>query len=203
MTTLVIGRGELKAASRFMAVGDIRYYLNGVLLESSNITTRIAATNGHAMFCGRYVGEGTNDGAFYGIVPANAIKTITAWKGKKLEHVPVIFTFAQDPCANENRAQWLDNVCIFRCVDGKFPDYARVIPPKGLIEEPAYYDAKYMMACSNASQDLGGSEYYAFKQHGVGGSGVAVFNDDCFALVMPVRERLADMNDVEWARTKI
>ena len=202
MQTVVIGRAELKAVSRFMAMNDTRYYLNGVLLESSSKHTRVAATNGHAMLIARYVGEGTNDGNFKGIVPDTAIKTVNAWKGKKMDHVPVIFTFPSDPCAGECRAQWLDNICVFRCIDGKFPDYSKVIP-KGMSQEPTTYDAKYLMSCSNASQDLGGSEYFAFRQHGVSGAGVAVFNDDCFALVMPVRERISDMNDVEWALTEI
>jgi len=46
-----ISRNKLKAAAYFSARDDIRYYLNGILIESTPMQTRIVATDGHALFC--------------------------------------------------------------------------------------------------------------------------------------------------------
>ena len=46
---ITIDRNALKAVSRFAAIKDIRYYLQGVLIESTPLQTRLAATDGHTL----------------------------------------------------------------------------------------------------------------------------------------------------------
>ena len=80
MATVNIYRTKLKAASRFMAVQDIRFCLNGLLIESNELQSRIVATDGHTLFAGYDDAKGDNVGSFAGIMPADTVKAILSWK---------------------------------------------------------------------------------------------------------------------------
>lgn len=80
MATIHVYRNKLKAAARFMAVQDIRFYLNGLLIESNPMQSRIVATDGHTLFASRDDAKGDNAGAFVGIMPADTVKAILSWK---------------------------------------------------------------------------------------------------------------------------
>jgi DNA polymerase-3 subunit beta len=204
MATVNIYRTKLKAASRFMAVQDIRFYLNGVLIESNDIQTRIVATDGHTLFAGYDDAKGDNVGSFAGIMPADTVKAILSWKApyKSANDMPVIITTCDDP-AGEHRAEWCGNVCIFRLIDGKFPDYTRVVPTD-VNGAPAFYQPEYLLRCSKAAIDLNTNAkgFFDFKQGG-DGSGIAVFSPQSFAVIMPIRNTVADVADVAWARAPL
>jgi len=201
MATINIYRNKLKAAARFMAVQDIRYYLNGLLIESNDVQTRIVATDGHTLFASRDDAKGDNVGAFVGIIGADTVKTILAWKAphKSANDVPVVITTADD-LAGEHRAAWCGNVCVFRLIDGKFPDYMRVVPTD-VSGAPAFYQPEYLVRCSKAAIDMNTNKlgHFDFKQGG-DGSGIAVFSSESFALIMPIRSTVADPADIAWAR---
>ena len=127
MATIHISRNKLKAAAIFAASKDVRYYLCGILIESTPLQTRIVATDGHAMFCAKDDAKDDNAGAFTGIVPNDTIKQILAWKAPYKTETPVIFTTNDDP-AGEHRAEWAGNTAVFKLIDAKFPEYARVVP---------------------------------------------------------------------------
>ena len=178
MATIHISRNKLKAAAYFSGVKDIRYYLNGILIESTPMQTRIVATDGHALFCAKDDAKGDNVDTFTGIVPNDTIKQILAWKApyKSAADLPVVITTAAD----EQRAEWCGNTAVFKLLDGKFPEYARVVP---------------------TAEALGTNKFghFAFKQGGEG-SAIAVFSTESFAVVMPMRGEKADVADVAWAR---
>ena len=201
MATINIYRNKLKAAARFMAVQDIRYYLNGVLIESNPMQSRIVATDGHTMFCGRDDAKGDNAGAFVGIIGSDTVKAILAWKAayKSANDVPVVITTSDD-LAGEHRAEWCGNVCVFKLIDGKFPDYMRVVPEK-VSGEPAFYQPEYLVRCSKAAVDMNTNKlgHFDFKQGG-DGSGIAVFSSEAFAVIMPIRNTVADPALIAWAR---
>jgi len=201
MATINVYRNKLKAASRFMAVQDIRYYLNGVLIESNEMQSRIVATDGHTLFASRDDAKGDNAGSFAGIIGADTVKAILAWKApyKSANDVPVVITTADDP-AGEHRAAWAGNICVFRLIDGKFPDYMRVVPEK-VSGEPAFYQPEYLVRCSKAAIDMNTNKlgHFDFKQGG-DGSGIAVFSSEAFAVIMPIRNTVADPALIAWAR---
>ena len=201
MATVNVYRNKLKAAARFMAVQDIRFYLNGVLIESNPVQTRIVATDGHTLFASRDDAKGDNAGTFTGIMPADTVKAILSWKApyKSANDTPVILTTADD-LAGEHRAEWCGNVCVFRLIDGKFPDYARVVPEK-VSGEPAFYQPEYLLRCSKAAIDMNTNKlgHFDFKQGG-DGSGIAVFSSEAFAVIMPIRNTVADPALIAWAR---
>lgn len=204
MATVNLYRTKLKAASRFMAVQDIRYYLNGLLIESNDIQTRIVATDGHTMFCGYDDAKGDNVGSFAGILPADTVKQILAWKApyKSAADMPVVLTTCDDP-AGEHRAEWCGNVVIFRLIEDKFPDYTRVIPVT-IDAGISFFQPEYLLRCTKAAQDLNTSAkgFFAFKC-AQDGTGIAVFSPQSFAVIMPIKTDVADVADTAWARAKL
>jgi DNA polymerase-3 subunit beta len=201
MATINVYRNKLKAAARFMAVQDIRYYLNGLLIESNEMQSRIVSTDGHTLFASRDDAKGDNAGSFTGIIGADTVKTILSWKAayKSANDTPVVITTADDP-AGEHRAAWCGNVCVFRLIDGKFPDYMRVVPTD-VNGAPAFYQPEYLLRCSKAAIDMNTSAkgFFDFKQGG-DGSGIAVFSSEAFAVIMPIRSTVADPALIAWAR---
>lgn len=204
MATVNLYRAKLKAASRFMAVQDIRFYLNGVLIESNDLQTRIVATDGHTLFAGFDDAKGDNVGSFAGIMPSDTVKQILAWKApfKSANDAPVVLTTPDDP-AGEHRAEWCGNVVIFRLVDGKFPDYARVVPAT-IDAGISFFQPEYLLRCTKAAQDLNTSAkgFFAFKC-AQDGTGIAVFSPQSFAVIMPIKTTVADVADVAWARAPL
>jgi DNA polymerase-3 subunit beta len=204
MATVNIYRTKLKAASRFMAVQDIRYYLNGLLIESNELQSRIVATDGHTLFAGYDDAKGDNVGSFAGIMPADTVKAILSWKAphKSANDMPVVVTTSDDP-AGEHRAAWCGNVCIFRLIEGKFPDYARVVPAT-IDAGISFFQPDYLLRCTKAAQDLNTSAkgFFAFKC-AQDGTGIAVFSPQSFAVIMPIKTTVADVADVAWARAPL
>jgi DNA polymerase-3 subunit beta len=204
MATVNLYRTKLKAASRFMALQDIRFYLNGVLIESNDIQTRIVATDGHTLFAGYDDAKGDNIGSFAGIMPADTVKQILAWKAnyKTANDMPVVVTTSDDPCG-EHRAEWCGHICVFRTIEGKFPDYTRVIP-QSVSGLAGNYNPDYLARCKAAGIDLGNSKLYGINltQNG-DGPALVTFSPQAFAVIMPMRGEPGDIGAAEWARAKL
>ena len=193
-----ISRDKLKAAALFAATKDVRYYLCGVLIESTPLQTRIVATDGHALFVAKDDAKDDNEGTFTGIMPNDTVKQILSWKGP-YKNSPVIITTGEE----EHRAEWGGNTAVFKLLDGTFPTYARVVPEK-VSGDAAHIDPELLMKCKTAAKTLGTSAkgYFAFQQGG-DGSAIAVFSSEAFAVVMPMRGVTADVADVAWAREAV
>ena len=198
MAKIYISRNKLKAAAYFSAVKDIRFYLNGILIESTPMQTRVCATDGHALFCAKDDAKDDNDGTFTGIVPNDTIKQVLAWKApyKSAADLPVVITTGEE----EHRAEWAGNTAVFKLIDAKFPEYARVVPAE-VSGEASHFNPELLMKCKKAVEALGTNKFghFAFKQGG-DGSAIAVFSSEAFAVVMPMRGDKADVADVAWAR---
>ena len=198
MAIIHISRSKLKAAAYFSGVKDIRFYLNGILIESTPMQTRVCATDGHALFCAKDDAKDDNAGTFTGIVPNDTIKQILAWKApyKGAADLPVVITTAAD----EQRAEWCGNTAVFKLLDGKFPEYARVVPAD-VSGEASHFNPELLIRCKKVAEALGTSSkgFYAFKQGG-DNSAIAVFSSEAFAVIMPMRGEKADVADVAWAR---
>jgi DNA polymerase III subunit beta len=204
MATVNIYRTKLKAASRFMAIQDVRIGLTGVLIESNDVQTRIVATDGHTMFCGYDDAKGDNVGSFAGILPADTVKAILAWKAnyKTANDIPVVVTTSDDPCG-EHRAEWCGNVCIFRVVEWRYPDYTRVIP-QSVSGLAGNYNPDYLARAKAAAVDLGMSKTYGINLTQNGDKPALVtFSAQAFAVIMPMRGEPGDIGAAEWARAKI
>lgn len=104
-----------------MAQQDIRYYLNGVLFVIDGMNLRLVATDGH-----RLAFTSTKLSKEYPkqevILPRKAINELIKLLGDGEEEVAINFS--------ENQAQifFSKTTMITKLIDGKFPDYERVIP---------------------------------------------------------------------------
>jgi DNA polymerase III subunit beta len=104
-----------------MAQQDIRYYLNGMLLVVEGTTVRAVATDGHRLaLC-----EVDKDGAsskIEAIIPRKTILELSRLLPDTDETVRV------QVAANQVKLAFGDIELISKLVEGKFPDYHRVVP---------------------------------------------------------------------------
>jgi DNA polymerase-3 subunit beta len=107
-----------------MAQQDVRFYLNGLLLEVSDNKICTVATDGHRLaYC-----ESEQD-----VHPEKVLQVILPRKG--VTELAKVLEDNQDPVTIElssNHARIVHPSITFttKLVDGKFPDYKRVIPPE-------------------------------------------------------------------------
>ncbi len=128
---------ELKQIVRLtefaMAQQDIRYYLNGVLFVLENDTLIAVATDGHRMS----YASAKLEGAFQKqevIVPRKTILEISKLLQDNDDPVNV------EILGNQVRFAFANIELVSKVIDGKFPDYSRVIPtghPKNIPIERA------------------------------------------------------------------
>jgi DNA polymerase-3 subunit beta len=114
-------RGLLKLAEFAMAQQDIRYYLNGMLLVIDKGTLQAVATDGHRLSYASIAVPG-NYSRQEVILPRKTVLEL----GKLLEDVDAELTI--DVLANQVRFRFSNIELVSKVVDGKFPDYNRVIP---------------------------------------------------------------------------
>ena len=194
----VIYRNALKAASRFQAVKDTRFYLCGVLLESSPLESRMVATDGHILIVTKCHAKDDNEGIFSGIIPSDVVKIMLSWKAPKYASDSAITISGDGP---EYRAEWCGNVALFKLVDGKFPDYARVIPDK-TTGETAFYDADLLVRVKRASEDMGNTKGLFFINYNGNNGGLIRINSETVAVIMPMpKDGIADAGiETGWSR---
>ncbi len=105
-----------------MAVQDIRYYLNGMLLSVSGGMLTVAATDGHRLAKDAIPMPLQDPAELDVILPRKAVVELVKLLGDNLDPVEVHMSAAQvvfKQAGFELRS---------KVVDGKFPDYQRVIP---------------------------------------------------------------------------
>ena len=105
-----------------MAQQDVRYYLNGLLLEISKGSVRSVATDGHRLALCGYECD---------VSPADTIQLIVPRKGimelaKLLEDTDRLVEVQVG--SNHIKISLNDFIFTSKLIDGRFPDYDRVIP---------------------------------------------------------------------------
>ncbi|MEI7841412.1 MAG: DNA polymerase III subunit beta [Gallionellaceae bacterium] len=124
-TKIVLKQGLLKKLLALvqyaMAQQDIRYYLNGVLLVIENNTIRLIATDGHRL---AYVSSTIeNEGPKQEVILSR----------KTVNELSKLLSNNDDPielelAEKQVRITFAEIVLTSKVIDGKFPDYERVIP---------------------------------------------------------------------------
>ncbi len=108
-----------------MAQQDVRYYLNGMLLEVSHNCLRAVATDGHRLAMCYTDGDINQLEKHQVIVPRKGILELARLLTDGGESVHITLG------ASHIRAKTGDFMFTSKLVDGKFPDYERVIPKGG------------------------------------------------------------------------
>jgi len=104
-----------------MAQQDIRYYLNGLLLVLDGGQVRVVATDGHRLgYAARPLGQPQEKREV--ILPRKAVLELGKLLGEGDEPVAI------ELYASQVRFAFGSVVLTTKVIDGKFPDYTRVIP---------------------------------------------------------------------------
>ncbi|MES9846588.1 MAG: DNA polymerase III subunit beta [Candidatus Sedimenticola sp. PURPLELP] len=105
-----------------MAQQDVRYYLNGMLMEISSGMIRAVATDGHRLALSEAVCEIESGVDIQVILPRKAVLELGRLLEDSDENVEI------DISSNHIRLKMGDTSFTSKLIDGKFPDYQRVIP---------------------------------------------------------------------------
>ena len=128
-TELTVAPGDLRRlldqTSFAMAQQDVRYYLNGLLLEVTDSHIRSVATDGHRLAMCTLPG---------GAAGADRVQAIVPRKG--VVELGRLLTDAEDTVElslgnNYLRAKHAGYTLTTKLVEGQFPDYIKVIPKAG------------------------------------------------------------------------
>lgn len=108
-----------------MANQDVRYYLNGMSIESEGNEIRSVATDGHRLAICKISNESLSLPARQVIVPRKGILEIIRLLDPVDEEIQVYL--------GSNHIRIIDSEFSFtsKLVDGRFPDYRRVLPRNG------------------------------------------------------------------------
>jgi len=118
-------RRLIERTSFAMAQQDVRYYLNGMLLEMSGGMLRAVATDGHRLaMCAMQAGIEHSD-CHQVIVPRKGILELARLLTEQDAEVTIVLG------QHHIRATTGEFTFTSKLVDGKFPDYERVLPRGG------------------------------------------------------------------------
>lgn len=105
-----------------MAQQDVRYYLNGLLMVTEGSTVKVVATDSHRLaFCETEL-EGTHLAHHEVIIPRKTVIELQRLLSDSDDPV------SADVAGNQLRLRFGDVELLTKLVEGKFPDYQRVIP---------------------------------------------------------------------------
>ena len=122
---ITVTQGELKKllllVQYAMAQQDIRYYLNGLLLVKEGNNLKAVATDGHRLGFALLPLKTTQEKKEI-ILPRKAVIELTKQLNESEDPVTI------ELLKNQIRFTFSNVVLVSKLVDGKFPDYNRVIP---------------------------------------------------------------------------
>jgi DNA polymerase-3 subunit beta len=118
----VILKQLFQMVSYAMAVQDVRYYLNGLLMVTEGDLVRVVATDGHRLACCETRIEGAAMPRQEVIIPRKSVIELQRLLGDGNEPVSL------DIAERQIRLRFDQIEFVSKLVDGKFPDYQRVIP---------------------------------------------------------------------------
>ncbi|MDX8385772.1 MAG: DNA polymerase III subunit beta [Gallionella sp.] len=123
--TIILHQGAFKkllqSVQYSMAQQDVRYYLNGVLLIIEGSELKVVATDGHRLAYNSGAIEGEHEKQEI-ILPRKAVIELCKLLGEGEETVELEFS------AQQVKASFSGITMVSKVIDGKFPDYERVIP---------------------------------------------------------------------------
>ena len=177
MQSITININTLKAALLSSAKNDTRYYLNGVLLDKAGF---VVATNGHCIFVQKQDFTLSED-----IILPNEMLASTLKLANKKDT-----TLQLDI---EGPAIKMLGIT-FPSIDGKYPDWRRLIPTTAPSGERGYFMPDYLALGNKILAQACGKVGSPYHIHHNGDSiGSAYGRDGAYFGVMPVRNPDSDL----------
>lgn len=126
LNRITLKQGELRALLQkvqyAMANQDIRYYLNGLYLVSESGLLKLVATDGHRLAYIETSSNSSNEQRCEAIIPRKTVLELGKQLADNEEPVHI------DICSNQIRFQFGSIDLVSKVIEGKFPDYNRVLP---------------------------------------------------------------------------
>lgn len=181
-----IKANELAALLQIAAKNDVRYYLNGILLEAKGYAV---ATNGHMLLALKC---GAEPGAVDVIMERDQVEQIIKMTPKDRE-----VTIKID--GEYLTAEWGGQRSSYKALDGKFPEWRRIIPRTFEAETPGNFNPELLIAFTKVTKLLNSNRTSLIPtliQQGPQKSAVVVNLDygNAIGIVMPVRCDKLDAN---------
>lgn len=191
---MIISARYLKASLLFAGKNDIRYYINGVMLEVRNSNVRLVATDGCILSvfnCGYE--SGMPDMEF--TIPRTVIEQLKLKDG----HVEIT---SHDKIINIT----YNNVTTQTApIDGKFPDYRSILPCDPMSGLNAQFNTSYLADLDKAWKILNPKSKFSSAYVVHNGQGAAIIDLNCVdftGVIMPLRHhsiRAVPQTIPDWA----
>lgn len=202
-----IDHSVIKALLKLAPKQDVRYYLNGVLIDVRQNDITLVATNGHAMLtvplpADAVEGERTIGQYIVGRDVLEAVKPIKAGRTTLpivIDIIPGAVT--PDPDRPGVTLKAPDTVAVTgattdtaKLIDGRYPDWRRVMPAQASLEV-AQFDPALVSLFGDVRELLAGAskEKPVIHHNGQAGALVSGLGRDALGVLMPVRVDAADM----------
>lgn len=129
LSRLALPQGVLRAGilkTQFaMAQQDVRYYLNGMLMELGGQSVHLVATDGHRLALCRLPSPKESKKDHSVIIPRKAVQELSRLLGEGEEEAEIVLG------ANFIQVNTPEMRFTSKLIDGRFPDYRNVIPSGG------------------------------------------------------------------------
>lgn len=177
-----INIAQLQAARQFAATNDVRYYLNGVRVESIKGITRLIATDGAVCAIQTHQGDPSDEWSEATGIPNDACDDmIKRARARRLDFVAIVSQ------GEKFEAIGLD--MLFKKLEGVFPDYRRIVPfhPSG---EVGQFDPAMLARFQKAAKVLKGGLIWIDHGGENGAAAVRILGIESFlGVLMPVRRK--------------
>jgi DNA polymerase-3 subunit beta len=187
-----IGTDILAAVSLFRGIDDIRYYLNGLYLETGANGARLVGCDGHQLAVAKLDGEYPECSI---IIPGSLVAAIKS-KAKGQQQVTLEFNEGHQHFENQGNVTGVfvprsimltfgEITTAAKELDGKFPEYRRSVPVE-VDGMPAQFDPSFINRIDKACSTLGQKSFVGIAYNG-DKSGLSVINDNFVVVTMPFR----------------
>jgi DNA polymerase-3 subunit beta len=170
---IVIKKNVLQAMSILASKKDVRYYLNGVCVIATENHVRYVATDGHIL--GLYqqdYAEGEEKALGSLIIPNETI-------AKLIKDADIIL--------DQINGQWVVGAQLFTPIDGKFPDYQRVLPRGEISNEVAQFNPDFITRFQKVGKLLAKNAVPTIAHNGGASALVDIGLPNFVGVMMPIR----------------
>ena len=155
-----VKEGELKRLIELthfaMAHQDVRYYLNGLLLDIGDGIMRAVATDGHRLAIAEMAVD-TGDASRQVIVPRKGISELLRLLGSGDQEVSI------EVGSNAIQIKLPEVRLTSKLIDGKFPDYRRVVPKEDSADKVITVDRELLRQSLARASILSNDKYRAIR----------------------------------------
>ena len=189
---ITISTDIFAAAALFRGIDDVRYYLNGLYLETRTNGARLVGCDGHQLAVAKLDGE--YPGASI-ILPNSLVAAVKA-KAKGPQAITLEFTEGYQQYLKKGNVEGIfvprDITLTFaeitttaKELDGKFPDYRRVVPSE-VDGTTAQFDPRLINRIEKACSTLGYKSFTGIAYNG-DRSALSVIDENFVVVTMPLR----------------